>query len=61
MSPEFATALADMRLLQTARLLEWLQDNVEADAEAVRRALAAVLDAHGTIRGLRRQTQTAEG
>ncbi len=61
MSPEFATALADMRLLQTARLLEWLQDNVEADAEAVRRALAAVLDAHGTVRGLRLQPQAAEG
>lgn len=42
-----------MRLLQTARLLEWIRDNGEADGEAVGRALDAVVAAHGSIRGLR--------
>lgn len=52
-SVKFATTLVDMRLLQTARLLEWIRDNGEADGEAVGRALDAVVAAHGSIRGLR--------
>ena len=52
MSPEFAVSLADVRLLQTARLLEWMLENVEADAEALATALGAVLEAHSTVRGL---------
>lgn len=59
MSPEFAASLADLRLLQTARLLEWLLREADADAEAVSCALGAVLDARGTIQGLGLHTQLA--
>ena len=59
MSPKFAASLADMRLLQTARLLEWMLDNVEADTEAVATALGAVLDAHSTVRGFSFRRETA--
>lgn len=52
MSPEFAASLADVRLLQTARLLEWMLRNVETDVEAVSCALGAVLDARGAIKSL---------
>ena len=52
MSPEFATSLADMRLCQTARLLEWMLENADTDVEAVATALGAVKDAHSTIRSL---------
>lgn len=52
MTPEFAATLADLSLLQTARLLEWMLDNVETDSEAVRFALGAVLDAQGSLSGL---------
>ncbi len=52
MSLEFAKSLIDMRLLQTARLLEWMRDNVEADVDSVATPLAAVVDAHRTIKGM---------
>lgn len=52
MSVEFARSLVDVRLLQTARLLEWIRDNSETDLDAVGRALDAVMEAHGSIRGL---------
>lgn len=51
-SPEFAVSLADMRLLQTTRLLEWMLENVEVDIEAVSTALGAVRDAHHTVQSL---------
>lgn len=54
MSPEFAASLADMRLLQTTRLLEWMLDNVDVDVEAVSAALGAVRHAHSTVRGIPR-------
>lgn len=53
MSVEFAAELVHARLLQTARLLEWMRDNAGADAEAVSCALGAVLDAHTTVQSLR--------
>ncbi len=53
MSEEFAANLVDVRLLQTARLLEWMLENTAADAEAVSCALGAVLDARSTIGGIR--------
>jgi len=52
-SPEFATSLVEMRLCQTARLLEWMLENVDTDVEAVATALGAVRDAHSTITPLR--------
>lgn len=55
MSPQFATDLADLRLLQTAHLLESLLEDTD-DREAISSALAAVKNAHGTIRGLRALT-----
>ncbi len=50
MSPEFALALADMRLLQTERLLEWLaaqrdspgDDRLALVLECVRKAQTAI-------------------
>ena len=59
MSPEFAAEIADVRLRQTARLLEWLLDNAEADLDAVRHALGAVVDAHAAVRGLDVRVQPA--
>jgi hypothetical protein len=53
MSKEFAVALADVRLAQTAQLLEWMLQHAEADTEAVRDALGAVMDAHSRIKSLR--------
>lgn len=53
MSMEFASTLADVRLLQTIRLLEWMLEHAESDAEAVSCALGAALDAHSSIRSLR--------
>ena len=51
-SSEFATSLAEMRLWQTARLLEWMLENAETDLEAISTALGAVRDAHSTIKSL---------
>ena len=59
MSPEFAATLADVRLLQTARLLEWMLHNVEADVKTVSCALGAVLDARSAVKELGLQQQTA--
>lgn len=53
MSEEFAAKLVDVRLLQTARLLEWMLENTGADPEAVSCALGAVLDARSSIEGIR--------
>ena len=53
MSFEFARTLADVRLLQTARLLEQMLEHADADVEAVSCALGAVIDAHSSIRSLR--------
>ncbi len=53
MSMEFASTLADVRLLQTIRLLEWMLEHAEADAEVVSCALGAALDAHSSIRSFR--------
>lgn len=53
MSKEFAISLADVRLAQTARLLEWMLDHAESDADAVRDALDSVLHAHTRIKSLR--------
>jgi hypothetical protein len=55
MSPEFASELAKVRLLQTARLLEWMLKNHDTDAESLGRALGAVLEAHTIVGGLARQ------
>jgi hypothetical protein len=52
-SPEFAKELIDVRLTQTERLLEWMLEQSETDAEAVSCVLGAVMDAHSTIRGIR--------
>lgn len=54
-TPEFAGELADMRLLQTERLLEWLLENVGvAGAEAISCALGAVVDARIALTGFDR-------
>ena len=53
MTDEFAFSLTDLRLLQTARLLEWMIGNCPPDAEALHRALGAVNDARATILQLR--------
>jgi hypothetical protein len=58
-SPEFATSLVDMRLCQTARLLEWMLENTDIDIEAVATALGAVKDAHSTVRSLRLVPQSS--
>ncbi len=44
MEPEFAAALADLRLAQTARLLEWMLAQ-EVQPHAISRALGAVGEA----------------
>jgi hypothetical protein len=49
---KFASELADVRLLQTERLLEWMTENVGVEmAEAVNIALGAVLDARNALAG----------
>ena len=53
MSFASARSLADMRLLQTVRLLEQMLEHADADVEAVSCALGAVMDAHSSIRSLR--------
>lgn len=53
MSPEFAVSLAEIRLLQVARLLEWMRDNVEVDVETLSSALGDVEAARRAIRGLK--------
>lgn len=53
MTDEFAYSLTDLRLLQTARLLEWMIGNRPPDAEALHCALGAVTDARSTILQLR--------
>lgn len=58
MSMEFASTLADVRLLQTIRLLEWMLEHAEGDVEAVSCALGATLDAHSSIRSLRAASAT---
>jgi hypothetical protein len=50
---EFAYSLTDLRLLQTARLLEWMISNCPPDVESLHRALGAVNDARTMIRHLR--------
>ena len=50
---EFAYSLTDLRLLQTARLLEWMISNCPPDVEALHCALGAVNDARNTILHLR--------
>jgi hypothetical protein len=50
---EFAYSLTDLRLLQTARLLEWMISNCPPDAEALHCALGAVHDARNAILHLR--------
>lgn len=59
MSLEFARSLADVRLLQTARLLEWMLDNDAADVDVLGSALGAVREAHGSIRSLGAEAATA--
>ena len=53
MTDEFARSLTDLRLLQTARLLEWMIGNCPPDVEALNRALGAVNDALNVILHLR--------
>ncbi|MCH9721048.1 MAG: hypothetical protein O3B27_05785 [Actinomycetota bacterium] len=53
MTDEFAYSLTDLRLLQTARLLEWMIGNCPPDVEALNRALGAVNDARNAILHLR--------
>ena len=53
MNLEFASELADVRLLQTERLLGWMIENVGVEvAEAVAVALGAVVDARSTLAGI---------
>lgn len=52
MSLDFAAALTDVRLMQTVRLLEWMLENGDADAEAVTTALNSVIEAHASIKTL---------
>ncbi len=50
---KFASELADVRLLQTERLLGWMLENVGVEvAEAVSVALGAVVDARSTLAGI---------
>ena len=51
MTPELAAALADMRLLQTERLLEWLAENHTTPA-TVSLALDAVTHARRHVKTL---------
>ena len=44
MTPEIAVAITDMRLVQTAKLLDWLLENHD-ESESLRRAHDSVLDA----------------
>ena len=53
MTDEFAYSLTDLRLLRTARLLEWMIGNCPPDVEALNRALGAVNDARNAILHLR--------
>lgn len=53
MTNEFAYSLTEVRLLQTARLLEWMVSNCPPDVEALTCALGAVNDARNTILNLR--------
>ena len=48
MTPELAVAITDMRLVQTAGLLEWLLEN-HGGSEALRRSLESVLDARQLV------------
>ena len=53
MNMKFASELADVRLLQTERLLGWMIENVGVEvAEAVTVALGAVVDARSTLSGI---------
>ena len=56
MPEEFAAELVDVRLLQTAKLLEWMLQNTAADAEAVGCALDAVQDARSSMAGIRAES-----
>jgi hypothetical protein len=50
---EFASELADVRLLQTERLLGWMIENVGVEvSEAVTVALGAVVDARSALAGI---------
>lgn len=51
MTPAFAQSLADIRLRQTAGLMEWMAQNCP-DREAIVHALEAVNSARDIIRGL---------
>lgn len=53
MSTDFALSLVDVRLVQTARLLQSLVDDDQLDGAAVKRALHALQVAHGEIKDLR--------
>lgn len=53
MDDAFAYTLTDLRLLQTARLLEWMIGKCPPDVEALHCALGAVNDARNTILHLR--------
>ena len=59
MSPEFARSLVEMRLCQTARLLEWMLEQADTDLEAIATTLGAVRDAQSTITPLRLVTESA--
>lgn len=52
-SVEFAKSLVDVRLLQTAKLLEWMLEQGDADVDAVKRALGSVMNARDSIDGVR--------
>ncbi|MFN8071351.1 MAG: hypothetical protein U0R66_05995 [Mycobacterium sp.] len=59
MTPEFAQSLTEMRLRQTAGLLEWLAENCP-DPEVVNRALEAVNTARIVIGGIQLPRGAAE-
>ena len=60
MSADFATSLAELRLWQTVRLLEWMLENADSDVEAIATALGAVRDAHITIKSLSLAAEAAQ-
>lgn len=51
MTTDLAISVTNMRLLQTAKLLEWLIEN-ESSGDSLRKALASVLEAHAIVDGL---------
>jgi hypothetical protein len=61
MSPEFAQSLVEIRLRQVSGLLEWMLHNVDTDAESVAAALAAVTDAHRTVKSMSVASETRTG